>query len=116
MARIKGESVSLKVNTQTGTDGFGQPIYSEGWETIDNVLVCKPTSTDIENTLTAHGARITYYLCIPKGDTHNWFNTEVILPNRGTFKTIGDIMEYTPENIPLALDWNRQVNLERIEG
>jgi hypothetical protein len=116
MARIKGESVSLKVKTQAGTDDFGQPIYSEDWETIENVLVCRPSSSDIESSLTSYGARISYYLCIPKGDVHDWFDTEVILPGRGTFKTIGEVMEYTPENIPIALDWNRQVNLEQIKG
>lgn len=116
MARIKGERISLKVKTQTGEDSFGMPVYSEEWIDVDNVLVCKPTSNDIENALTHKGAKIVYSLCIPKGDKNEWFDTEVNLPGRGVFRTVGDVMEYTEANIPLALDWNRQVNLEQIEG
>jgi hypothetical protein len=116
MARIKGERISLKVKTQTGEDSFGMPVYSEEWIDVDNVLVCKPTSSDIENALTHKGAKIVYSLCIPKGDKNEWFDTEVSLPGRGVFRTVGDVMEYTEANIPLALDWNRQVNLEQIEG
>lgn len=116
MARITGESVSLKTLTQSGTDDFNQPVYTEKWITINNVLVSVPTSDEIASNLTTYGARIRYTLCIPKGDTHDWFDTEVQLANRGTFHTVGDVIEYTEANIPYALDWNRKVNLERIEG
>ncbi len=116
MAKIKGESIEVKVLTESGVDEFNQPEYTEKWETIDNVLVSSPSESDIESTLTVYGARIKYTLCIPKGDTHDWLDTEVRLPNRGVFHTIGDIIEYTEENIPIALDWNRKVNLEQIKG
>ena len=36
---IKGISVKLKVQTQTGVDGFGRPTYWGYWELVDNVLV-----------------------------------------------------------------------------
>lgn len=111
---INGESIKLKVNTQIGTDDFGMPVYESEWATLDNVLVCQPSSSDIENAVTMYGAKVVYQLCIPKGDTNDWRDTEVELPNRGIFHTIGDVIEYTEANVPLA--WNRKVNLERTEG
>lgn len=114
MGRIIGESISVKVNTQTDTDSFGMPVYTESWLTIDNVLVCEPSSSDIENALTEYGARIKYTICLPKGDDNDWHDTEVILPNRGVFHTVGDVIEYTEDNLPL--DWNRKVHLEQIKG
>jgi len=55
-------------------------------------------------------------LCLPKGDTHDWHDTEVRLPNRGLFHTVGDTIEYIEQNLPIALDWNRKVNVEQIKG
>lgn len=116
MARITGESIKVKQKIQTGTDDFGMPIYSDEWLTIDNVLVCQPASSDIEDALTMYGARVIYTLCLPKGDANDWHDTVVELAGRGKFHTIGDAIEYTEANIPIALDWNRKVNLERTEG
>lgn len=114
MARITGESIKVKVRTEIGTDDFGMPTYSDEWATVNNVLVCQPSSSDIEDAVTMYGAKVVYTLCLPKGDSNDWRDTEVELPNRGIFHTIGDVIEYTEANVPL--DWNRKVNLERTEG
>ena len=116
MAKIKGESIEVKVLTESGLDEFNQPEYTEEWTTVDKVLISEPSETDIQNALTVYGARIKYTLCLPKGDTHDWHDTEVRLPNRGLFHTVGDTIEYIEQNLPIALDWNRKVNVEQIKG
>lgn len=63
---IKGISVKLKVQTQTGVDGFGRPTYEDSWELVDNVLVGEPSAEDITNELNLSGKRLAYTLAIPK--------------------------------------------------
>ena len=113
---IKGIPVTLIVKTEDGKDSFGQPIYTEKEETVDNVLVGQPTTEDIENDLTLYGKKVNYTLAIPKGDSHVWEDTEVILPDPfgGRYKTIGFTTAGIEENIPLK--WNKKVHLERITG
>ena len=36
---IKGTAVKLAVKVQTGKDGFNRPIYTEDYETVENVLI-----------------------------------------------------------------------------
>ena len=110
---IKGETVKLVVKTKTGTDAFGAPVYTEEEVTVDNVLVGEPSSEDVtaENNLT--GKRIAYTLGIPKGDTHTWYDTFVMV--RGErYRTIGRPVYGTPENMPLA--WGGKVSVERYGG
>lgn len=112
---IKGVTVQLKVKTQTGTDGFGAPVYSATWEDVENVLVGEPSTDEVVNTTTIYGKHLAYMLAIPKGDTHDWSDTEVILPApfSGRFRTIGLPIMGIEANIPLA--WNAKVRLERYE-
>ena len=107
---IRGTPVKLHVRTQNGTDGFNRPVYEDGWELVDNVLVGEPSTEDITNELNLSGKRIAYTLAIPKGDTHSWENTEVEFFGR-KFRTIGFPTEGIEENIPLC--WNRKVKVER---
>lgn len=113
---MKGVTVTLKSKTQTGTDGFGQPIYITTDVSVDDVLVGEPSTADIENTITMYGKRIAYTLAIPKGDANVWAKSEVVLPAPWsmTLKVIGDVTEGIEENIPGR--WNRKVHLERLEG
>jgi hypothetical protein len=107
---IKGMTVQLAVKTQTGTDPFGVPIYTEEFVDIEDVLVGQPTSDDVLSTLQLTGKHIAYVLGIPKGDTHNWENTEVrILGER--FRTIGIPQTGIQENIPLR--WGANIQVER---
>ena len=113
---MRGVTVSIVVKTKIGTDDFNQPIFSETVETVDDVLVGEPSSDDITNALTLHGAKVLYRLAIPKGDTHDWDGTRVILPEpfAGEYKTVGIPTAGIDANIPLR--WNKKVLLERYEG
>lgn len=107
---IKGMTVQLAVKSQTGTDAFGVPIYTETFVDIDNVLVGQPTSEDVISTLQLTGKRAAYVLGIPKGDTHNWENTDVKIWGE-RFRTIGVPQTGIQENIPLR--WGANIQVER---
>ena len=107
---MKGETVGLVVKTQTGTDPFGHPIYSEEIVNVEDVLVGQPSSDDVLSTLNLTGKRIAYTLGIPKGDTHVWTDTEVIIWGE-RFRTIGFPKTGTQANIPLR--WGQNVQVER---
>lgn len=107
---MKGETVGLVVKTQTGTDPFGHPIYSEEIVLVNDVLVGQPTSDEIVSTLDLTGKKIAYMLGIPKGDTHVWTDTDVIIWGE-RFRTIGYPGTGTQANIPLR--WGQNVKVER---
>lgn len=107
---MTGTTVGLVVKTQTGTDPFGHPIYSEEIVQIDDILVGQPTSEDVISTLELTGKRIAYVLGIPKGDTHVWEDTEVIIWG-DRYKTIGFPVTGEQKNIPLR--WGQNVKVER---
>lgn len=112
---MRGVTVQLVVKTRTGKDALNMPVYEETIENVENVLVGSPTADDINDNLTLYGKRVSYTLAIPKGDTHIWEDTEVILPAPfgGRYHTIGYSTAGIESLIPLS--WNRKVHLERIE-
>ena len=113
MARfIKGMSVTLYERTQTGTDEFNRPVYSETPVVVDNVLVGEPTTDDITNDLQVYGKRLAYTLAIPKGDAHVWHDVHVEFWGQ-KFHTYGAPTQGIEDNIPL--DWNKKVKVERYE-
>ena len=107
---MKGMTVQLVVKTETGTDPFGAPIYTEELVDVNDVLVGQPSSEDVLSTLELTGKRIAYTLGIPKGDTHVWENTDVIIWGE-RFRTIGFPQTGIQENIPLR--WGANVQVER---
>lgn len=107
---MKGMTVQLVVKTQTGTDSFGAPVYSEELVDINDVLVGQPSSSDLVTTLELTGKRIAYTLGIPKGDDHVWEDTDVIIWGE-RFRTIGLPMTGIQENIPLR--WGKNIQVER---
>ena len=107
---MKGMTVQLVVKTQTGTDPFGAPIYSEELVDINDVLVGQPSSDDLVTTLDLTGKRIAYVLGIPKGDTHIWEDTEVVIWGE-RYRTIGYPETGIQANIPLR--WGKNVKVER---
>ena len=72
--QIKGITVTLYEKTQTGSDAFGVPIYTEIPAKIDNVLVAPVSGDEIVNDLDLYGKRP----CI------NW-------ASRNVMRTIGRI-------------------------
>ena len=76
---------------------------------MPDVLVGEPSSDDISNSLSLYGKKLAYTLAIPKGDTNDWTDTDVII--FGTrFRTYGMPTEGIEENIPLR--WNKKVKVE----
>jgi hypothetical protein len=107
---MKGTTIQLVVNTQSGTDPFGVPIYTEELVDVPDVLVGSPTTDDITNSLNLYGKKIEYMLGIPKGDAHNWTDAEVIIwGNR--YRTFGYPITGEQANIPLR--WGQNVRVER---
>ena len=107
---MKGTTVQLVVKTQTSTDPFGAPVYSEELIEVTDVLVGSPTTDDVTDSLNLYGKKIEYMLGIPKGDTHNWTDTDVIIwGNR--YRTFGYPITGEQANIPLR--WGQNVRVER---
>lgn len=108
--RTKTESVKLISKVKSGEDGFGRPTYDESEIEVKGVLVEPLTSDDVTSSTDMSGKSISYKLHIPKGDTHTWENTFVIV--RGLrCKTVGRVMEY----INPPLDWNRAIKVDYYE-
>lgn len=107
---MKGTTVQLAVKTQTGTDGFGAPVYTEELVNVADVLVGQPSTTDITNSIELYGKKIAYTLGIPKGDTHDWVDAEVIIWG-DRYRTIGYPETGEQDNIPLR--WGMNVKVER---
>ena len=112
MGRIKGITVVLYEKTQTGTDPFNKPIYSETPVSVDNVLVGEPTTNEITDSISLHGRKAKYTLAIPKGDTHNWENAKIEFFGQ-TWQSFGIPVQGIEENIPLS--WNKKVWVSRYE-
>ena len=110
---MKGIAITLKKKTKTGTDAFGQDIYTETDVQVNDVLVGEQSSEDIQTAIVIYGKKIAYTLAIPKGDTNDWYKAKVVLWGE-TFNVIGDATMGIEENIPLR--WNKKVHLERING
>lgn len=109
---IKGITVYLTVKTQTGTDAFNAPVYSEEEVAVENVLVTPLSDTAILGSVDLTGKKTVYELSIPKGDAHDWTDTSVRFWGE-TWRTIGRGKEFIDENVPL--DWNRKVQVENCE-
>ena len=109
---LKGITVVLKSVTQTDVDGFNRPIYSTADVAVDNVLVAPVSDTEVLDTLNLTGRKAVYQLGIPKGDTNDWENRDVVFFGQ-TFRVIGIPTEGIDALIPL--DWNKKVKVERIE-
>lgn len=107
---MKGTTVQLVKKTITSYDDFGAPIYSEELVDVPDVLVGNPSTNDMVNTLSLYGKYIAFVLGIPKGDTNDWTDTEVIIWGK-RYRTIGYPETGEPENIPLR--WGKNVKVER---
>ena len=110
---IRGVTIQLLNKTQTGTDGFGRPVYDEQPENVENVLVGQPNTDEITDSINLYGKKVAYVLGIPKGDEHTWENRKVILPEpfAGTYLVIGYPTAGIEAMIPLS--WNKKVMVER---
>lgn len=110
---IKGITIQLVKKTEGEPDPIGNPTYTEELINVDNVLVGQPTTDDVTASLQLYGKVVAYYLGVPKGDTNDWVDAEVILPEpfAGRYRTIGYPVAGIEANVPLQ--WNKQVKVER---
>ena len=107
---MKGMTVQIVKKTQTGTDPFGVPIYTEELVDVHDVLVGQPSTDDVNSTVSLYGKQIAYTLGIPKGDANDWTDAEVIIWG-DRYRTIGYPETGIQENIPLR--WGKNVKVER---
>ena len=112
ITKIKGITVTLITKQKIGDDPFGDPIYDDVKIEVDNVLVSPVSTEDIVNVNELTGKKAVYTLAIPKEDTNNWEDAEVIFFNQ-RWRTFGFVTEGIEHLIPL--DWNKKVMVERYE-
>lgn len=110
---LKGITIQLVKKTEGEPDPIGNPTYTEELINVDDVLVGQPTADDVTASLQLYGKVVTYLLGIPKGDTNDWTDAEIILPEpfAGRYRTVGYPVAGIEANIPLR--WNKQVKVER---
>lgn len=115
MGRISGNgiTVTLYERTQTGTDAFNHPVYTEIPASVSNVLVGEPTAQDVIDIEALTGRKLAYTLAIPKGDAHDWTAGTKVSFFGEDFRTFGDVVQGIEDLIPL--DWNKKVKVERYE-
>ncbi|MCB5934492.1 hypothetical protein LJB62_06025 [Bacillus sp. DFI.2.34] len=112
MSMIKGITVTLINKQEVGKDPFGQPIYEDAPIEVENVLVSPTSTDDIVNQLNIDGKKAVYTLAIPKNDTNNWEDAEVLFFGQ-RWRTFGIPTEGIDHLIPL--EWNKKVMVERYE-
>ena len=107
---MRGITVTLYTKSQTGTDAFHAPIYTETPVQVDNVLVAPASAAEILDNVNLYGRKAVYTLAIPKGDTHDWENVRVDFFGK-SWRTFGFPAEGIEHLIPLS--WNKKVMVER---
>ena len=108
---VTGVTVTLYTRTQTGTDAFNAPIYSETAVEVNDVLIAPVSDEEILDTLNLTGRRAEYQLGIPKGDAHSWEGCIVEFFGE-KWRVIGKPTEGLDHLIPLR--WNKKVKVESI--
>ena len=69
---MKGITVTLYDEIETGTNSFGEPVYEKTAIEVDNVLVAPASPQEVLDSDNLYGKKVEYTLGIPKEDTHNW--------------------------------------------
>lgn len=110
MQLIQGTEVVLYDRVQTGVDGFNAPVYDEIPVTVENVLICPVTTTDIVAEDQMQGKKQEYEICIPKKDNHIWEDRKVEFSG-SLWQTFGFVQTWQAENTPGP--WNRKIKVKR---
>ncbi len=112
MAKIKGITITLINQIETGKDEFNHPLYAEKRISVENVLVAPASTSEIADMLNLTGKKAEYNLAIPKGDNHIWKDQKVEFFGE-IWQVIGFPQQGIDENIPL--DWNQKWMVARYE-
>lgn len=107
---MRGISVVLYEQRQVGLDALNNPIYEESPVVINDVLVGQPSTDDITNSLSLYGKKLDYVLGIPKGDEHNWKDSQTVEFFGKKFRIFGDVIEGIEANVPTR--WHKQVRVQ----
>ena len=107
---LKTLTIQLSVKQLTGSDPFGMKTETEELVDIPGCLVGMPSSDEIVQAMEMYGKKIAYVVGVPKGDTHEWTDTDVVIAGE-RYRTIGYPETGIQENIPLA--WGKNVKVER---
>ena len=111
---LRGVTVTLYEETQTGTDALNAPIYEETPVEVENVLIAEPSTDDLASSNAVYQKIVRVMLGIPKGDTHNWQDKHVSWTDRygitHHYKTFGFPITGIEENIPGP--WHMKVRCE----
>lgn len=115
---MRGVTVILNIQDQGRVDGFNVPIADTvGYAEIPNVLVAPAGSADAASadSLVPDTSLIDLY--IPKGDTHDWEDAMVAVPDAAgdfaLYHVVGRPEEWIEANVPGR--WNRRVRAKRYE-
>jgi hypothetical protein len=106
---IKGIKIQLVVKEVSGKDAIGNPVFTEDLVDVDNILIEPTGDQEILDTVNLHGREAKYTLHIPKGDVHEWEDTEVVFYGE-RWRTIGKGRDWMAENTPGP--WNKKVLVE----
>lgn len=112
MSLIKGRTITFLKKVKTGVNDFGEDVYTEVPESVENVLI---QAADAQAQVAAQALYDRYQmftLHIPKTDDHDWYDCYVILGGEfgdRKFHQFGDIKTYQKELCPL--EWNKQVDV-----
>ena len=111
---MRGITITLLERTQSGTDAFNRPVFTEAETEIENVLIAPNTAggQEVLEQLNLTGRKAVYTLAIPKGDNHHWEGNRVRFFGE-TWQVVGKPTEGIENLIPLQ--WNRKVTVEAIE-
>lgn len=117
MGKIKGDTVILYEETQTGELPTGEPVMETTPVQVDNVLIGEPTTDEITTSVDLYGKVIRYMLGIPKGDTHDWEDKRVdwtdAYGKTHRLQTFGFEITGIEGNIPLG--WHKKVRCAEYE-
>lgn len=109
--KIHGIEITLIDKVEIGKDDFNNPVYEDKEIKVQDVIVGRPESEDVVNALSLYGKRTEYILGIPKGDTHEWEDREVIILGK-RYRTFGCIIEGIEDLVPLR--WHKKIRVERL--
>lgn len=112
MLSLKGIDIILIDKVKQGVNDFGENIYETVEKIIPNVIISPTSNDDVINTLNLTGKKAIYTLGIPKGDTNDWEDKEIIFFNK-KWHSIGFTIEGIEDMIPTQ--WHKKVMVERYE-
>lgn len=113
MASIKGITVKIIPQVQTGTDAFNAPIYTDGEPIeVDDVLVAPVGSQENLDVTNLYEKKAQYQLGIPKGDEHVW--TDAIVEFYGYRWHVFSLPQNGIDKM-IPLRWNDKYYVERYE-